>query len=460
MKFGVYTWFPYQSSDRCTEVNDITLMDSWVISALGHFNKNTDLFPGKISKNLNGCALKAIVRGDKTEFTTKYVKHTHSNGSVVWYVEGLEYDLLRVVLRQMNMTFCTVPTPKEEEWKYNFYRSLFEKDSFITLGGLSRYFCMNSNFDCTSSYWFTNIRWYVPCSFKYPRWSSIFRILSVELWLVLIMSIVVVAISTTLVGRYSCTSEWQVYKTLTSSLTKVWAVTLGVAVSKMPRTPSLRSLFLAWVCFSVAFSTVFQTFLTSFLIDSGYKTPIQNMDELFGSGIKLAFQSEYAKILEIGDETEASKVLRNRVNCPSVEVCLEWAIYHKNVSIMLSELYLEIFYAMSKNLGENTEPLLCKLEDGVFFQAGFSMSMFHGDPLMRRVNEIIDHVVEAGIYNFWYSQKMNLYKILSPKISLVHRLDGYYSFNLYHIQPAFYFLLTGWCLSAFCFMTEICTIAF
>ena len=28
MKLGVYTWFPYQSSDRCTEVNDITLLDS------------------------------------------------------------------------------------------------------------------------------------------------------------------------------------------------------------------------------------------------------------------------------------------------------------------------------------------------------------------------------------------------------------------------------------------------
>ena len=296
----------------------------------------------------------------------------------------------------MNVTIFTVPTPNNEEWVHNINKPLSEKDPFITLGGQSRYFCIDSNFDCTSSYCFTNVRWYVPCSFKYPRWSSIFRIFSVGLWLVLIISIVVVAISITLVGRYSCTSEWQVYKTLTSSLTNIWAVILGVPVSKMPRTPSLRSLFLAWVCFSVAFSTVFQAFLTTFLIDSGYKTPIQNMDELFGSGIKLAFQSDYAKSFERGDETEASNVLRNRVDCPSVDICLEWAIYQKNVSIMLSEFYLEIFYAMHKNLGENTEPLLCKLEDGVFFQAGFSMSIIQGDPLMRRVNEIIDHVVEAG----------------------------------------------------------------
>jgi hypothetical protein len=30
MKLGVYTWFPYPGSHHCTEVNDITLLDSWV----------------------------------------------------------------------------------------------------------------------------------------------------------------------------------------------------------------------------------------------------------------------------------------------------------------------------------------------------------------------------------------------------------------------------------------------
>jgi len=64
---------------------------------------------------------------------------------------------------------------------------------------------------------------------------------------------------------------------------------------KDAHTPSLRSLFLAWVCFSLAFSTVFQAFL-AILIDSGYKTPIHNMDELFASGIKLPYPPECCSI--------------------------------------------------------------------------------------------------------------------------------------------------------------------
>jgi len=195
----------------------------------------------------------------------------------------------------------------------------------------------NPFFDATSSYNVVSVRWYVPCSVKYPRWSSIFRILSLELWIFLIISIMIVVISTTLVGRYSCTSDWQGFKTMTSSLVNLLAIILGVSMSTMPRTSSLRSLFVSWVCFSLAFSTVFQAFLTTFLIDFGYKTPIQNRDELFDSGIKLAYPPELHFIFENGYETEASKVQRNRANCPSFAVCLAWAKYQKEVSILITD---------------------------------------------------------------------------------------------------------------------------
>jgi hypothetical protein len=459
MKLGVYIWFPYQSSDSCTEVNDITLLDSWVISAQGHFTKNTDLFPRKISNSLNRCPMKAVVRNAHWNFTTKYVHYNDSNGNVVNYIEGLEYDLLNVVCEQMNMTFVHVPTPEgfenEERSVNNVIFAMLEKKAYIALGSLLSNLYIDPIFDSTDNYYTTRVRWYVPCSVKYPRWSSIFRILSVELWLVLIISIVTAAISITLVGRYSCTPEWQGYKTLTSSLTNAWSVILGVSVSKIPRTPSLRSLFLAWVCFSLSFSTVFQAFLTTFLIDSGYKTPIQNMDELFASGIKLFCPEGFNIFFENSDETEASKVRRENVNCPSYDVCLNWAKYQKNVSVLLADIFVEENYAAGVYVGKNSEPLLCRLEDGVVSTSGLRMIMFHGDPLMRRVNEIINRVVESGIYNYWNSVRINYFKLLSRKIAIVQPLDEYYSFNLYHMQPAFYLLLMGLCLSVLCFFGEV-----
>ena len=94
---GVYTWFPYHISDRCTDVKDVTLLESWVISAQGHFTKNTDLFPRKISISLNGCPMKAFVRDAGWEFTTKYVQYKDTEVNALTYKTGLVFDYLMVV---------------------------------------------------------------------------------------------------------------------------------------------------------------------------------------------------------------------------------------------------------------------------------------------------------------------------------------------------------------------------
>ena len=88
-----------------------------------------------------------------------------------------------------------------------------------------------------------SVRWYVPCSVKYSIWSRFFRILSVELWFVLIILIVTAAIWTTLVWRESCKYQWQGYNVLTSSLTNVWPVILVVEMWMIQRSPCLRSPF-------------------------------------------------------------------------------------------------------------------------------------------------------------------------------------------------------------------------
>jgi hypothetical protein len=126
MKLGMYTWFPYQSSDRCTEVNDITLLDSWIISAQGHFTHNTDLFPVKINRIFYGCPMKAVIRDSQNNFTTQYVNYKDTNGNVVLKIVGLEMDLLTVVLQQMNMTFFPVFTTKGFERKEINFFDLFK----------------------------------------------------------------------------------------------------------------------------------------------------------------------------------------------------------------------------------------------------------------------------------------------------------------------------------------------
>jgi hypothetical protein len=171
--------------------------------------------------------------------------------------------------------------------------------------------------------------------------------------------------------------------------------------------------------------------------------------------MKLAYPPAYNFLFKNGDEKEAMNLNRSLVNCLLLDVCINWAMYQKNVLILMPDIYAESLQAYGDLVGENSEPLLFRLEDGVFFNTGQIMIMFHGDPLLRRGNEIIDRVVEAGLYNYWISLIMNHFKLKSQKIAIAYPLAGYYSFNLKHMQPAFYFLLMGFCLSVFCFEIEV-----
>jgi len=79
------------------------------------------------------------------------------------------------------------------------------------------------------------------------------------------------------------------------------------------------------------------------------------MDELFTSGIKLAYPQSYDYIFKNGEESVALKVHSNRVNCSSILICLNWASHQKNVSILLSDIVADIDYARGEYFGENSE---------------------------------------------------------------------------------------------------------
>jgi len=82
--------------------------------------------------------MKAVVRDAHWLLTTKYNNYPDSNGSVVTEVSGVEMDLLKLVLKQMNMTFIHVATPEgfeiEKELTDNLITAMVAKESYVALG--------------------------------------------------------------------------------------------------------------------------------------------------------------------------------------------------------------------------------------------------------------------------------------------------------------------------------------
>jgi hypothetical protein len=172
------------------------------------------------------------------------------------------------------------------------------------------------------------------------------------------------------------------------------------------------------------------------------------MDELLATGMLLLHHKKFNFIFMENLQPELEQNFLYNLD-------LLWTFSHRNTSVFLADLDVEPLIAMGGFDRKQSEPLFLKLKDGLIYNDGLSMLTFHGDPLLRRVSGIVGRVVEAGLYNHWISLNLNEHKVRFKRIALDNPLDEYYSFKMYHMHPAFYLLLMGWCLSFLCFMVEL-----
>jgi len=135
--------------------------------------------------------------------------------------------------------------------------------------------------------------------------------------------------------------------------------------------------------------------------------------------------------------------------------CANWAFYHKYDPFFISDRSAVINIDYAHILSKSSKSWFCRLQNEMVYNKGLRMVMMKGEPLLRRVSKILDRVVELWFYNFWVSLNRHVSKFLYREIAIDHNLDGYYTFILYHLHPAFYLLLVGYCLNALCFIFQL-----
>ena len=456
---GLYTWFPYRSPNRCNRVEDVVLLDKWVMEGKGFLVQNSNLFPEKIGKTFNDCPLRVVTRSFK--HLVNYDRQSPDTGSSAPpTIDYWEVFLLRVIAASLNMTTKYGPLPslfQDGDLPGGFVLLQLDKAD-ILIGRLESRARLGweKEIDTTVGYLMRHLKWYVPCAFKYPRWSSIYRIFSAQLWVCLILSLAATSSTVSLIARYGRSyskspEDWSMAK----SLTCVWAVILGVTAPALPHKATVRVVFLAWLVFSLAVNNIFQSFLTTFLTGSGYKPPIHNIDQMLDSKIKYGYFDVFDDIYKQNDDVKSHMILENRVLCTDLLACFNWARDYKNISIILDELSVEEKYSNSMLLDENSMPLICPLDDGIVMITNTVMVMRVGDPLLGRIDEIIQRVVEAGLFVKWQKDYFEDLKRESGRIHSYSLLDDYKIFTLEHVQPAFIMLLMGLCISTVILLVEL-----
>jgi len=453
-----YTWYPYQSNRQCIEVKNVTLLDTWVKKGNGYFLKKTHLFPQKISKKLHGCPLRTVTRETIFTVTEPYIVFLRRcNITKLMYKDGWEVKLLNIITKTMNMTLHYLDQIDDfwdladSQGNYaGFTRELLNDSADVSLGLLIVREPLPVVVVPTRPHHWGQLSWYVPCGSRYPRWMSISRMFSGSVWVLLMMSVLLSVPVITFLARFSDDSH---YKTKSNTFFSTWASILSVSVPAMPRTWPLRCFFISWICYSLAVGTVFQTYLTSFLIDPGIMPHPRNLEELARSDMKLGFAYKDEVFYQDRTDSQARQILAKKVECSASDTCYIWAKKYKNLSILTSDLLYK--FQSSKNPSYDTSSnSLCQIEDGVVERGPIVMVLPKGSALLDRINDIIFHVVEAGVFGEWVKMTDHIQMVKEKAFFPVGLSDEYYKLSLEHLQSAFYLLLFGYCLSFVIFVTE------
>jgi len=443
----LYTWFPYQSEVKCANIDDVVLIDRWIVEDEGHFLGNVYLFPTKIHKNFHGCPLRASVIPVPPLLFMKNNSDEENNTKYEYY--GLEADFFKLVWEALNITPIYIPVSSwGVEGRFNILGDLSNGDTDLTFGTYPLHELVYPYADPTVSYIESHMNWYVPCGKPVPRMEKITQIFKASVWLMLALiffsSVMVLWLGARSAQNYGST-ESPSYMTICNSIQNMWAIFIGLAASDMPRTAKLRSYFclFVWYCFIV--SILFQTYFTSFLVDPGVQERIRTLDELFQSDLVYHYELENDRYLKVSFPNYYSRIHLQRQECESTHHCIYDFLREQTFTVIGHSFSVDYLISVINN------PEICILDNNIF-KIDFAIHFVKGSHLVDIFNDIIHGLLQGGLIGKLRNDMMTNYKFqcvsnhpdIFPNFADFNHDGGdYFVFSLSHLQLAFYAIGVG-----------------
>jgi hypothetical protein len=453
-----YTWFPYEPG-KCGQVQKAVLLDKCILGE--NKNNNLGLFPEKVPSNLHQCPIKIYANNYKPHIMSECDTEAQENATCS--LRGFEMVYIFLVGQAMNLSlsFLEVP-PKDMTDKF------IEGIDFVAygkadvlMGCCAIHPLITAFLDPTVPYFYTAIKWYVPCAGQLPRMGNILDVFDTFVW----FAIIIISITTALVfwsaaniSFYSGIKESNTYKLFYNNFYNVWSILLGQSITKLPITSLLRYAFFLFVCFCFAMNIVFQTLFVSYLVEPGYEKQIESFDEMKDSGILFAKHSSLDSISFLISHDEIKQVRSPELPCPMFEKCVLRLIQKRDVITISVKSYAE-YIDSTAGINVNGKKSLCSLPENLG-SISFAMYLAKGNPLLDKFNVYIQRSLEGGLGEKYMSdlaRNDSLSKRTKSPEQDFDNEDGdkYFVFTTFHLKIGFYLLLFGYVLSSAVFVCEL-----
>jgi hypothetical protein len=456
--FDLYTWFPYGGS-VCAKPTQVVLMTQCLSDNNGQPSNNVPLFPNKVPKNLQGCPVR-VSATELIPYVILTTKYTDSDGNTFYNYGGLEMQYLLLLAEATNLTVVFLP-PAEGDVKDTHFQQLLDVSngtSDVTVGHFPLNLILTAYADPTLTIVFDTLRWYVPCPKPAARIEKVTGVYTWPVWCNIALVFVLIAVvfwRSANIAYSAVAVESQNYRHLSRCVYILWAVSLGVSVSEMPRGSTLRAIFSVFLFYSFVMGIVFQGHFISFLVSPGYHNPISNFDDLLNSGLPYGKDENLDFFMRLAKYYEQER-FESYVDCSARHKCLERLFTVGDVA-MLSPV-IDVMYVISHvGLAQNRK-VICMLDDNVF-PLDISLYLTKGHPLLDLFNLVIRRCTETGLVAKYWSDLLfnnllqNVGNSNSPSCEVCSGM--YFVFSLSHLKVAFVVLVFGFVLGAIAFLAEL-----
>jgi hypothetical protein len=314
---------------------------------------------------------------------------------------------------------------------------------------------LSSWLELTIPYEFETAKWFVPCPQPVARMEKVMHTYQLNVWLT--MATVFLLTSILWWGlanwQHSSLMDSRTFQTLSYSFYDTWAVSMGVCANSTPRTWNFRFLFLVYVCYCFAMSTVFQAFFISFLLDPGYGKKFETFDDLLHSSVAYGYDDDLEMILtSTSYEEHRSFPTSRRQDCNSNLECLRRIANHSQLCAINFPRFSQ--YVASEIGVPDASKTFCTLE-GSLMTSGLIFVLNNGSPYLNRLNVLIRRSLEGGLLERFWAHLLWVTGLRSKMKVGDGEEDLYFVFSLSHLSPAFCVLGFGYVLSSAAFLVEV-----
>ncbi|KAJ9580359.1 hypothetical protein L9F63_003994 [Diploptera punctata] len=442
-----YTLFPYLNG-ACNVENTVKIGKWSVNNSSGDIFKGVDFFPTKLPKRFMGCVLN--IGGIGPEPYVIKQSYMYQDVENKFVLQGLGLELINLFADVMNMTpSYQEPFVKvEPETLSELLVSLISGESDIVGGFFPGIYPLNTYVDVSFQILSDTVKYIVTCPKLMTKTEKIIYLFSLSTWISIGLVFTFVSVLFWMLSNYPARKrDFSAFNLLAQCFSAAWTVLLGISVPQMPVLLETRILFITYVWYCFAISTVFQAYFTTYLVEPGYEARLETLGDVIRAGLKFNTYKVMDVIENIFDLPDLN-VFEQTVFTDMGE-CVRNVMFNRS-SFTFAVSYFPSYLASLSGVHDQSK-VVCSLDE-LLLTMPMTAALPIGNPLLHTLNVHIRRCLEGGFLEGYWSKikhEVNL------KANKTYEGSEYVVFSLSHLSPGFTLLFAGYFLSVILFMCEL-----